>query len=81
MPAVLPLLHYSRENPSHELLSELAQSDPVAFDSLRKRLIQELIDSVPEANQRRLLVYERLIRIDLPEFRGAVAVRMKRLER
>lgn len=35
------------ELPSHEVLSQLAQSDPDAYEALRRELIDSFIDSAP----------------------------------
>lgn len=46
--------HCSFESYDHDLLSQLAREDPVAFENLRSDLIADFIDSQPEKYQRRL---------------------------
>lgn len=41
-------------HPDHESLARLARDDPNAYEALRSRLVNELIDGAPEAMQRRL---------------------------
>lgn len=41
-------------NPDHEALAKLAHDDPVAFETLRREMIDEMIGRAPEPIQRRL---------------------------
>ena len=42
------------ELPSHEVLSQLAQDDPQAYETLRREVIEGFIDSAPEGIKFRL---------------------------
>lgn len=42
------------EHPDIEFLARLAKDDPDAYEVLRSRLVNELIDGAPESMQRRL---------------------------
>lgn len=42
------------EPPDHEFLARLAREDPDAYEALRHRLVNELIEHAPEHAQRRL---------------------------
>ena len=46
--------HQPLELPSHEVLSLLARDDPLAYETLRREMIERFIDSAPERIKPRL---------------------------